>query len=643
MITRLSRLLLLAVAAGVSLHAQLTGWDTSGNGKLNGQYYFRHVIYQLSGSGNGTLSEAYSVYGGVSFSGTGTYSMNATLVDLGVGRTQQGTISGTYSIAASGQGFLSSPLFTGDSVFGLVGQQGIFVGSSTENTRGYHDLFIAAPLASPPPALSSFRGSYSLSYFDLSSGNPLSALGASGQMNPDGNGNLGSVPVTVYVGQNGSSKVTQTLTGGKFIFSNGAAVVTFPNSNNNLFSGQYYLYFAPDGNFFFGGSPVSADMIVGVRAATGTPALGGLYYEASIEEDESTLASGYANPDSLYGSWSAGSGNIIGHQRLSSFITSSTPYHYTYSDSYNVGANGSYNNTFTNFVVGAGGIRIASGIGPFLGLGVALPAPTISPSISSSGVFLNPAGVVNAGSSAPFTAGIAPGELLTIYGANMAPSAQIAGSIPFPTTLNKVQVKINNIAAPLYYVTPTQISAIVPYSVTSGVAQIQVINDGVASNTVTALVAVTAPGVLTQTQNGLGYGDVVHADGTLVNAKNPAKIGETVLVFLTGLGGVNPAIADGAAGPSDTLSNAVAKIGVVVGSKSATVGYAGLAPQLAGLYQINVTIPDGVTAGDNVLAISGPDAYTSVCLIAIAGATSEPAPENAAIRRRPVLTNPAIR
>ena len=71
------------------------------------------------------------------------------------------------------------------------------------------------------------------------------------------------------------------------------------------------------------------------------------------------------------------------------------------------------------YVVGADGIRIGSGIGPYLGLNVALPAPTVS--APSGGVFLNPMGVVNAGSFAPFTASWAPGELLMLYGSNLAP------------------------------------------------------------------------------------------------------------------------------------------------------------------------------------------------------------------------------
>jgi uncharacterized protein (TIGR03437 family) len=278
-----------------------------------------------------------------------------------------------------------------------------------------------------------------------------------------------------------------------------------------------------------------------------------------------------------------------------------------------------------NYVVG-NGIRIGSGIGPSLGLSVALQAPSMSGSLSTTGVFLNPQGVVNAGSSAPFTAGVAPGELLNLYGANLASGIQVASSAPFPTTLGNVQVMINGIPAPIYYVYPQVLAVVVPYGVTGGIAKVQVFNNNVASNAVTALIAKTAPGVLTQSANGLGYGDVLHLDGTLVNAKSPAQIGETVSVYLTGLGSVSPAIADGAAGPTDPLATTPAgAITVYIdGSVSAAVGYSGLAPQLAGLYQINLTVPAGLTAGDHYLDIAGPDAYSSECLIAIGAPASSP-------------------
>src|ERR1039458_6050898 len=450
---KLARVLLL-----ISMAAPLTAqtWDTSGNGMLNGKYYFRHVLYQLSSPLTGALYDEVSLYGTVTFNGTapGTYTMSATEVDVQAQQLQSGTLSGTYSIAASGQGFLSNPLSTGDSIYGLVNAQGIFVGSSTENLNGYNDVFIAAPRASPLPAASTFKGSYSLAYMDLSSGNPLYTVGAMLAMNPDGAGNLGTVGVVWYAGQNGSGKGVQSLPNVKYIFSNGAAVVTFPNSSSALFAGQYYLYFSPDGNFVFGGSPYSADLLVGVRTGTGTPNLSGLYYEAGLDEDESTLSAGYAGSlDSFYGSLSASVGNIVGHQRLVTDYFNPTAVvsaNYTYSDFYTVPSNGVYSNPIMNYVVG-NGIRIGSGIGPYLGLSVALQAPTMSSSLSTTGVFLNPQGVVNAGSSAPLAAVPAPGELINLYGVNLASGSQIASAVPFPTTLGNVQVMINNIPASIYY------------------------------------------------------------------------------------------------------------------------------------------------------------------------------------------------
>jgi uncharacterized protein (TIGR03437 family) len=619
-------LLLLSLASAYPVSAQI-GWDNTGNSMLNGTYYFRQVVYILNGN-TGNLADAGCFYGAITFNGSGTYTMSSTqLVDLGNQSVSAPNPSGTYSVAASGQTVMTNPLFPKDNLIGLVNQQGIFVAAATENTSLYNDLFIAAPLAAPLPTASTFRGSYSMAYLDLSQG-----LGALATMNPDGSSKLGTVTVGGYVEGNGSSKISQNLTGATYIVTNGAAVVTFPTNNNAFFSGPtpYYLYFSPDGNFVFGGGRYSADMFVGVRTGTSTPSLSGLFYEAGLDDV----------PDSFYGSFSANNGAIVGHQRVVDFFSSTPSYSFTYSDSYNLGTTGAYTNGFANYVVGADNIRIASGIGPNLSLGVALPAPTLTPSqISPSGVYLNPTGVVNAGSSAPFTAAISPGELLTLYGSNLSGSTQVASSIPFPTTLaNNVQVKINGIPAPLYYVTPTQLSAIVPYAVTSGLAQVQVINNNTPSNLVTMLVGATAPGVLTQSQNGLGYGDVIHADGTLVNAQNPAKPGETVSVFLTGLGPVSPSINDGAAGPTNPYSLATNTVTAFVGGTSAPVGYAGLAPTLAGLYQVNITIPSGLTAGDNNLDISTPDAYTTECLIAVSSSTAAPMSEAS-----PELGKPRLR
>lgn len=611
-------------AAALACRAAAPTWDTSGNGMLNGTYYFREVIYGLSSAGNGSLASADVLYGSISFNGSGTYSMNATLIDAQYGG-QQGTLTGTYAIASSGYGFLSHPLISGAYLYGTVSQGGIFIGSSVDS--GYNDLFIAAPLASPAPTVSSFKGSYTLAGVDLSSGSPLYNLGYLMQLNPDGAGNLGSPSLSVYAGGNGAQVVSQTLGKTSYIFSNGAAVVTFPNSNTAALVGQEYLYFSPDGNFVFGGSPQGFDMLVGVRTGSGTPSFGGLYYQVGLDQDDSNLASGYGLLDTYYGSLNASAGATIEHQRILSPLVATSSYDEVFSNSYAVGSNGTYTAGAMRYVVGTNGVRIGSGLGPFLGLNVAVPAPSVTAPTGS--VFLNPMGVVNAGSFAPFTESWAPGELLTLYGSNLAPNPlTVASQVPFPTTLDGVQVLVNGVAAPIYYTTPGQISAIVPYSATTGVVQIQVMNAAGSSNIVTNFSGLTAPGVLTQSQNGFGYGDVEHADGSLVTPQHPAQIGETVAVYLTGLGTVYPAIADGAAGPVNPFSQTTSTITAYLDSTAsttsvqATVGYAGLAPQLAGLYQMNLTIPTGAAAGDNYLEIVGPDSDSLVALIPVGGGST---------------------
>lgn len=616
-------LLALLLLAPAAWQAAAQTWDTSGNGMLQGTYYFREVILIL-GDSQGDLGQAIALYGNLSFNGSGTFTMTSvTVVDsnAGVLQTVPPSTTGTYSIAASGYGFLSIPIYGGYTVYGLVSQQGIFVGSATE--VGVNDMLVAAPLASPAPTNASFKGSYMISDLDLSSGSPATAVGYQFQLNPDGAGNLGNVVFSGYVGEAGISLYNQTLSNPKYSFSNGGCNLAFPNSNSQsafFVSGQKFLYISPDGNFVFGGSPVSWDMFVGVRVAAGTLNFGGLYYEAGIDEDDSNLNSGYALLDTYYGSLNAANGLIWDHQRTVDLLLSSGAFGSTFSDAYSLSSTGTYTNGFMKYVVGAGGaIRIGLGIGPYLGLNVALAAPTLSP---SSSVYLSPTGVLNAASNAPFTSGIAPGELLTLYGTNLASGLQVAGAIPFPNTLGNVQVTISGLPAPIYYVSPTQISVIVPYAVTGATAQVAVINNGTTSNTVSMVVNKTAPGVFTQNESGLGYGATTHLDGTLVTKSSPAKIGETVSVYLTGLGAVNPLVPDGSAGPVSPLSQATNTITVDVSGLSATVGYAGLAPQLAGLYQINFTVPTGVTVGDNVLDIGGPDSYASQALIPVAAASS---------------------
>src|SRR4029077_14192727 len=129
--------------------------------------------------------------------------------------------------------------------------------------------------------------------------------------------------------------------------------------------------------------------------------------------------------------------------------------------------------------------------------------------------------------------------------------------VPFPMTLAGVQVLINNRPAPIYYVSSGQVSAIVPYETTGSVAQIQVVNNQGSSNVVTELVNPTTPGLFTIPAGGIGYAAAEHADGSLVSPSHPAQVGETIAVYVTGLGDVLPSISDGAPGVSSATTNTI--------------------------------------------------------------------------------------
>jgi uncharacterized protein (TIGR03437 family) len=144
-------------------------------------------------------------------------------------------------------------------------------------------------------------------------------------------------------------------------------------------------------------------------------------------------------------------------------------------------------------------------------------------------------------------------------------------------------------------------------------ANIQVTSNSVQSNVVQMYITQAAPGSFSQTANGIGIAAALHAaTGALITQASPVQPGEYISLFLTGLGTVTPPISDGAVGPSNPLSIAdvytASNLSVYFNDFNTgsignlgTIQFAGLAPGLVGLYQINVQVPTGVLgAGDNV-------------------------------------------
>jgi uncharacterized protein (TIGR03437 family) len=181
-----------------------------------------------------------------------------------------------------------------------------------------------------------------------------------------------------------------------------------------------------------------------------------------------------------------------------------------------------------------------------------------------------------------------------------------------------VEVTINGLPAPIYAVSPTRIDCVVPYGVSGTVATIVATVGGARSNAVEVPLAATSPGIFSLAQNGLGDAAILHANFTVVNAGSPARPGETVQVYLTGLGAVNPRVADGAAAPgSEPLARVTGALRVTVGGRPANVSFQGLAPGLAGLYQLNVQIPV-LGPGSHSLAVQTEEAFTDMASVRVA-------------------------
>jgi uncharacterized protein (TIGR03437 family) len=105
---------------------------------------------------------------------------------------------------------------------------------------------------------------------------------------------------------------------------------------------------------------------------------------------------------------------------------------------------------------------------------------------------------------------------------------------------------------------------------------------------------------------------VLHLDYSIVTAANPAKRGEIVSIYLTGLGAVTPMVTDGAAGETNPLSVVTAPVNVLVGGQPATILFQGLAPDYPGLYVMNVVVPADLNvtaAGPFPLAIQTADSF----------------------------------
>jgi uncharacterized protein (TIGR03437 family) len=246
-----------------------------------------------------------------------------------------------------------------------------------------------------------------------------------------------------------------------------------------------------------------------------------------------------------------------------------------------------------------------------LGKEIIVPASLQTVSAAATPPIIASGAIQNAASFA--TGPIAPGSLITIQGSNLA-SGTALSSTPFQTTLGDTQILLGGTPMPLLYASNGQVNAQVPADVSTlsnvnQAPQIIVQRSGVPSVPQAINLAAASPAIFTQDQSGQGQGTIVDANNqAIADSSMPAAAGDTLVVYCTGLGAVNPPVPAGQPASTTVLSRTVNPVTATIGGLSATVNFAGLAPGFTGLYQVNVVVPQGVQTGNQVpivLSVSG--------------------------------------
>jgi uncharacterized protein (TIGR03437 family) len=229
--------------------------------------------------------------------------------------------------------------------------------------------------------------------------------------------------------------------------------------------------------------------------------------------------------------------------------------------------------------------------------------------------------VTDAASYAPR---VAPGALATVFGSNLANSTQSATTFPLPKSMAGATVYVNSTAAPLLYVSTTQINFQVPSSIAAGTASLYVTLDGGNSATYQVTVVPSAPGIFQDTSNHAIAQNLVNQSYSTNSASNPVPTGAVLVVYFSGIGAVNHPVTDGTAAPVSPIAATTATATATIGGVSATVDFAGLAAGFAGLAQADIVVPASLGTGDYPLVLTIGGYLSSSAMVSVSGSGSAP-------------------
>src|ERR1700691_5200876 len=190
---------------------------------------------------------------------------------------------------------------------------------------------------------------------------------------------------------------------------------------------------------------------------------------------------------------------------------------------------------------------------------------------------------------------LAPGEVFSMFRQGMGrvtAATGTCGASALSAALAGVQVLFNATPAPLFYVQSNQINAQVPYEIAGQTsAQVQLVYLGVTLASIQVSLAGASPALFTLS-SGTGNAVVVNQDGSINSDSNPAPRGSIVVLYATGGGQTSPAGVTGQAAEAP-FPIALLPVSLTMAGVPATILFAGDAPGIVGLMQIDAQVPSG--------------------------------------------------
>lgn len=206
-----------------------------------------------------------------------------------------------------------------------------------------------------------------------------------------------------------------------------------------------------------------------------------------------------------------------------------------------------------------------------------------------------------------------PGSLISAYAFNLGADALVvADHFPLPTDLAGVSLLVNGTPAPLLALTPWQLNAQLPQEVAPGEARFQLcFSDGAAAVVSMAQVQALSPAIFTFSYGAEALAAIYDVSARqVIDPAHPARTGDAIEIYGTGLGATNPLVPAGMPAPSSPPAVTVLGVEVTIGGLPAKVLFAGLAPGLAGVYQVNAIVPAGLKPGSYVVRWNVGDAVS---------------------------------